>query len=110
MQLPTYDCMACGGCCAYSADWPEVRTQRDKGALGPPAELVTEDGYLQTVKNRCVALEGTLGERVSCTIYDRRPQACRGCEVGSTSCHAARTALGLPIEVPPSDLDALFPG
>ncbi len=41
---------------------------------------------------RCKALRGTIGTKVSCSIYERRPIACRRFAVGNAVCLAAREA------------------
>jgi Fe-S-cluster containining protein len=38
----------------------------------------------------CQALVGTIGRRVRCAIYDRRPRACVLLEPGSKACHRVR--------------------
>lgn len=56
---------------------------------------------------RCVALQGTLGEAVSCSIYENRPTPCRefSCngEVAeyNEGCDKARARFGLPPLSPP---------
>jgi Fe-S-cluster containining protein len=42
---------------------------------------------------RCVALEGTVGKQVSCTIYDIRPEVCRKFKPGSPVCRMARRVV-----------------
>jgi hypothetical protein len=50
---------------------------------------------------RCIALEGSVGHSVHCTIYDRRPAACRDFAplsmlgMGDESCDEARRRHGL---------------
>jgi Fe-S-cluster containining protein len=41
-------------------------------------------------EQRCIALEGTLGKHVSCSIYELRPRPCRIVEAGSKECLARR--------------------
>lgn len=49
--------------------------------------------------NRCVALKGTQGVKVSCGIYDSRPYACSDYEPGSPECFKVRQWAGLePID------------
>ena len=49
----------------------------------------------------CIALQGTVGTSVSCTIYDARPGACRDLRMSwedgtpNPQCDNARTAYGL---------------
>jgi hypothetical protein len=55
---------------------------------------------------RCIALSGTLGEQVACTIYENRPTPCREFAVweedGSVNerCQKLRIAFGLPPVLP----------
>jgi Fe-S-cluster containining protein len=66
--------------------------RRDRAdAAGIPPELIRDDyPLLKTCNNRCVALSGVVGESVSCTIYENRPQACRQFKAGSALCLEAR--------------------
>jgi Fe-S-cluster containining protein len=48
-------------------------------------------------EERCVALEGELGEGVGCTIYPYRPAGCRNVESGDAECLRARRLFGLPV-------------
>lgn len=54
---------------------------------------------IRTVHNEngvvCAALRGNVGRRVSCSIYERRPEACRGFLPGSRDCLDARRNVGL---------------
>jgi Fe-S-cluster containining protein len=51
---------------------------------------------------RCVSLEGEVGSRVQCSIYDQRSSTCREFEASwvngevNPDCDAARAAFGLP--------------
>lgn len=55
---------------------------------------------------RCIALSGTLGEQVACTIYEHRPTPCREFEVWEENgevnarCQSLRQAFGLPLVQP----------
>jgi hypothetical protein len=97
------DCRTCGACCA-----PELRLPfyvglkpadlrrltpgwRDRN-VGRGSILTRLDPVGNCV---CVALRGTLGRRVSCGIYPRRPGPCRRLTLGSRSCHKARRQAGL---------------
>jgi Fe-S-cluster containining protein len=100
-----FDCQTCGACCSYSADWPRLTTDGDRGPGGPPAELRTDDGYVRCTGDRCDALEGVVGRTVRCTIYERRPAPCRACTPGDRSCLAARTAFGLEVPDEPSTME-----
>ena len=45
--------------------------------------------------DRCAALEGKIGEKVGCAIYDERPNVCRAFEVGNTLCRSFRKERGI---------------
>ena len=100
-------CLRCGACCVgwrASFYWAEGD---DAVEGGVPARLtVRVDIFRRAMRRRrnrrCVALQGTPGRRVACTIYDRRPSVCRNFQPawaeGSAGarCREARTRLGLP--------------
>ena len=44
---------------------------------------------------RCIALRGTLGRRVFCTIYEVRPSGCRRVEAGDEECLKSRAERGI---------------
>lgn len=69
--------------------------RRDKSdAINIPQEFVRDDyPLLKTIGNRCIALCGTVGKSVSCSIYEHRPQACARFEKGSPLCVEARKKL-----------------
>lgn len=85
-------------------------------AMGPdgvPDDLVVPIGpfrvaMLGTEKapRRCIALQGTIGECVSCSIHDRRSSPCREFPVSwqdgvhNPDCDRARAAFGLPPVTP----------
>lgn len=102
-------CVRCGACCI--ADYDDVDyvhlTEDDFERLTEREQrLLTckddSDGFLvfrflRTTHDRrgncrCKALRGTIGTRVACSIYERRPIACRRFEQGSTVCLIAREA------------------
>lgn len=104
------DCQACGACC-HGRGHPFVLVWRDDLARMTEADRALVEprlgggGYMRSVPvelagrtyRRCVAL-GQEGGRWSCTIYERRPQACRDYARDSLSCevdvddHGAATA------------------
>lgn len=59
---------------------------------------VIASGPLRGLEARpCVALRGTLGVRVSCSVYAKRPQTCRTAVVpGDRVCRTLRVALVAP--------------
>ena len=102
------DCQRCGACCCNGAenvregvrDWVEVgddeaiaRRQRGQKLLVRNADGVL---HMKLVDGgRCIALRGSIGRRVSCSIYEARPRPCRRVEAGDPSCLRARADAGL---------------
>ncbi len=104
-------CQSCGACCGYfrvSFYWREAE-QEDRPF--PVPKNLTEDvsSHLRCMKgtnqkhyNRCVALEGKIGESVGCSIYHHRPTPCREFRESyvdgtkNPKCDEARAAYGLP--------------
>lgn len=96
-------CQTCGACCAafrVSFYWAET----DAHPLGTvPAQLTqaVNPHYVcmnGTERNpvKCVALDGEVGQQVSCRIYAQRSSTCREFEAGSEVCNQARQRYGLP--------------
>jgi hypothetical protein len=58
---------------------------------------IVVDRYLKRNEDTlaCAALEGNIGERVACTIYETRPKMCHHFDAGSDRCHAIRRAFGI---------------
>jgi uncharacterized protein len=108
-------CLSCGACCAYfraSFHWLET-TAAPGGAT--PAELTMPvSPHLVAMRGtgrkapRCVALDGSIGASVSCTIYEKRASPCREFQaswvdgVYNERCDRARAAHGLAPLPPPA--------
>ncbi len=104
------DCLTCGACCVspFMGDG-YIRLSRGEerrlGRLGLPVLEVVPGpddrmvllGTKENSQRRhvCIALDGAVGERVSCTIYGVRPMLCREFEAGSPECYQAREAAGI---------------
>jgi Fe-S-cluster containining protein len=97
------DCQTCGACCASMlcigiSPTEEVPSENvwDITAAGANGEI-TVDRYLRRniETGACAALEGSIGERVGCGIYEHRPRICRAFEAGSDKCRALRRAYGI---------------
>ena len=103
-----HPCLRCGACCAAfrgAFHWAES----DAATPGGVPEALTEPVRPHVLAMRgtnanaphCIALEGSVGERVSCRIYAQRPSPCR--ELGaayehgepSPQCDRARARYGL---------------
>lgn len=101
-------CMSCGACCAHfrvSFYWGECQS----GGGLVPDELVVQISPQRVAMLgteirpvRCTALQGTVGESVSCSNYACRSSTCReftaSWEDGQANphCDKARAAYGLP--------------
>lgn len=106
-------CLTCGACCAafrVSFYWAE---SDEEIADSVPVDMTCQVAPLLCAMQgtdqphpRCVALQGDVGVRVWCAIYERRPSVC--CQVvpsgqaGSTNiwCDRARVIYGLPPFMP----------
>ena len=90
------DCQSCGACCAFSATWPRFSLEPDAQLDAIPKELVAADeSGMRCVNERCSALQGRVGGRTACAIYELRPDVCRACVPGGEDCMIARTRHGL---------------
>lgn len=87
-------CLTCGACCAYfrvSFYWAE--------GLEMPENVTEELTPVYSCmkgtnrKNpRCIALTGTVGEQVSCGIYEARSSSCKEVQIADEQCNKARLA------------------
>ncbi|MET0753389.1 MAG: YkgJ family cysteine cluster protein [Pyrinomonadaceae bacterium] len=104
-DAPIPDCMTCGACCAAMlcvgvrpAEEKEISAEDfwDITTKGASGEIIV-DRYLRRNAETlaCTALDGTIGEKVNCRIYQQRPRICHLFEAGSDKCHALRRAFGL---------------
>jgi uncharacterized protein len=95
-------CQSCGACCAYDPEWPRFSLESDAEIAAVPEELVRADGGgMRCVETRCAALNGTIGEHATCSIYERRPIVCRDCMPGDEACTMARQRYGFDAIVDP---------
>jgi Fe-S-cluster containining protein len=92
-QPDSFDCRTCGTCCF--SNLPEyIRVWGvDHDRLGPVADEVTHflgnQCFMRLVDGHCIALEiDPVAKRFSCSIYPRRPDACRGLMPASPVCRA----------------------
>ena len=105
--MPRFDCQACGACCcntrrnraAGNSDYIEIEKtdvllQIEHRPLLKTIAARNEDGAwfmkLTGVEQRCINLDGDLGEGVGCSIYKLRPTGCKRVEAGDEECLAAR--------------------
>ena len=110
MTAPLHPCQRCGACCAafrVAFHWSEAAPHHPAG----PDEALTVKvrpfevamrGTEGGATPRCVALGGTVGVEVACTIYANRPSPCRALPAAwehgepSPQCDRARARHGLP--------------
>lgn len=112
-------CLDCGACCAtYRVSFYWAEADPELGGSVPPelteplsAHRVAMSGT-NGPRPRCIALEGTVGEKVRCTIYPNRASVCR--EFGyageggepNERCDQARAVWGLaPLAPAPIEPD-----
>lgn len=92
-------CVACGACCAtyrVSFYWQEAEANGLSAALTrqiTPFHSCMAGTEAHPV--RCVALAGTIGQQVSCQVYEQRTSPCREVQVGDERCNRARAHHGL---------------
>ena len=94
------ECQRCGACCAHyrvSFYWAEAwsRGLPDSIVEKVNAQMACMAGT-NRVDPRCIALHGTVGEQVRCSVYDLRPEPCREVLPGDEKCAVARAHKGLP--------------
>lgn len=100
----TLDCQTCGACCCNPdenraegfVDYIEVRAgerlYRKRDSLRRFTVLNGRgERHMKLLprgrgEERCAALQGALGKRVTCLIYDDRLAGCRKVEAGSDRC------------------------
>jgi Fe-S-cluster containining protein len=102
-------CAHCGVCCVtYRVAFLRHELDSEAGGWVPVefAEAMDRVHYCmrgtRTHPRRCLALQGTVGVDVSCSIYEHRPTPCRdfapdaGIGRGDANCGDARRLYGLP--------------
>lgn len=92
-------CVECGACCAsfrVSFYWFEAESH------GLPMDLTRQVNAFyscmagtETHPVRCAALQGAVGQAVSCSVYAQRPSPCREVQAGDEQCAKARRKHGL---------------
>jgi len=77
-------CLSCGACCAsfrVSFYWAETTLAQAEGVPVELTEPITPHYNCMKGTNHkqphCIALQGVVGQRVSCTIYQQRSSTCR---------------------------------
>jgi uncharacterized protein len=95
-------CTSCGACCAsFRVDF-SVHQLQSMGGCVPDGLAVDVSGATCRMRGtdhaspRCAALSGQIGQRVSCGIYEWRPNPCHELQAGNQGCERARARHGLP--------------
>ena len=101
-------CETCGACCAFfCVSFPSSETSDCAGGLVPidmTTQLNKDKCFMKgtlTKNPRCVALQGKVGYKVKCSIYENRPSTCRKFNVswenntGNYLCDRSRIFFGL---------------
>ena len=102
-ETPVPDCLTCGACCqsllcvgVRPSDKVDSELYWDITAEAESGEMVVDRYLMRNGETlACIALSGTIGERVGCTIYETRPAMCHHFDAGSDRCHAIRRAFGI---------------
>jgi hypothetical protein len=103
-DAPIPDCLTCGACCSAAlcvgvraSDNPPPGTFWNVTTETAKNGEVVVDSYLKRNPETlyCEQLEGEIGDKIGCRIYDERPSTCRIFEAGSDKCHAFRRAHGI---------------
>lgn len=87
-------CLSCGACCAHfrvSFYWAEGIDIPEHYVEPLTAVYSCMQGTNQT-QAYCSALEGKVGEQVSCSIYSMRSSTCREVQMADEQCNKARHA------------------
>lgn len=87
-------CLTCGACCTYfrvSFYWAEGLNMPEDYVepLTPVYSCMKGTNQSQP---RCIALQGTVGEQVSCGMYEARSSSCREVQIADAQCNKARIA------------------
>lgn len=115
-------CLSCGACCTMfrvSFYWGEADPAFGGSVPVELTEKLNESRRVMKgtnqVRPRCIALAGTIGEKVTCTIYEDRPSPCRAFSVSwengihNPDCDRARAVYGL-VPVTPEMLQVVESG
>lgn len=103
MDQKPHPCLSCGACCGsfrVSFYWAEPVPEKYTEKLNDFRACMKHAADPE--RPRCIALEGIIGEEVSCSIYGNRPTPCRdfvaSYEAGEPNlrCDRARARYGLP--------------
>ncbi|MEG0488814.1 MAG: YkgJ family cysteine cluster protein [Acinetobacter sp.] len=108
-QISAQDaCLTCGACCAFfrvSFYWAEGEAMPQNNIEPLTAVYSCMKGTNQQ-QPHCVALEGVVGQQVSCTMYEHRSSTCKEVQAGDDQCAKARQGYGL---IPLIEIESAYP-
>jgi uncharacterized protein len=99
----SYDCQTCGACCFSESERHARVTGDDHARLADDAERLVvflgNQAFMRIERSngvgRCAALVADRASgRFSCSVYERRPDVCRGLIEGEGACEGERAAKG----------------
>ena len=97
-QVATSDaCINCGACCAYyrvSFYWAEGEIM-PKDMIEPLTAVYSCMKGTNQAQVKCMALQGEIGQQVSCSIYHVRSSTCKEVQIADEQCNKARLAHNL---------------
>lgn len=102
-----HPCQKCGACCAiFQVSFDRVEANPDH--FNVPTQMMVSISpkrnalkFINPNRKRCLALKGSLGQNVSCSIYKNRPSPCRNFKasyengIHQSRCDEARVKIGL---------------
>lgn len=102
-STPIPECLTCGVCCAFAL--MVTVTPKESDRLNNYWDITLDASEKDITINRvlprsletghCSFLNGNLGVKIDCEIYEDRPHPCRDFDVGSDKCHAYRRMYGI---------------
>ena len=106
MTIDASTCRSCGACCVAPASDPTyvavdkadvarlpkqfVKLHVVSGAISTSTRSYTSGPLDGADVCSCVALAGNVGGRVSCSVYEKRPNVCRSFAPGGSACIESR--------------------
>ncbi|MGL5402238.1 MAG: YkgJ family cysteine cluster protein [Acinetobacter sp.] len=90
-------CVSCGACCAnYRVSFYWAEAERMPANMVEPLTAVYScmKGTNQA-QVKCIALQGEVGQQVSCSIYAIRSTTCKEVKIADEQCNKARLKYNL---------------
>ncbi len=87
-------CVSCGACCAnyrVSFYWAEAELMPEN-MVEPLTSVYSCMKGTNQPQVKCIALQGEVGQQVSCSIYASRSSTCKEVQIADDHCNKARIA------------------